>query len=111
MRKIATVKKINTNAVRLMLFDKGKDGVFVFGYNTEEDSSCFWDCHYSNLVDAYEMGTEYGIQKDDWVEISDPLEYCQDDWIQPVRIIGRKNGNSQYGELELLVDGKWTKIN
>lgn len=110
MRRIATVKASNTNAVRLMICDKGKDGVFVFGYNTEEDSSCSWDFHYSDLEDAYEMCAEYGIQKDDWVEISDPLENCQDDWINPVRVIGRSNGNPEWGNFEQLIEEEWKKI-
>ncbi|NOQ73545.1 MAG: hypothetical protein GQ574_16180 [Crocinitomix sp.] len=111
MRKIATVKKSKANAVRLMICDKGADGVFVFGYNSEEDSACSWDCHYSDLEDAYEMGVDYGIQKEDWIEIAAPLQYCQDDWINPVRVIGRPSGNPQWGKLEQLVDKQWIKIN
>jgi len=111
MRKIAIVKKTVSNAVRLMLCDKGKDGVFIFGYNTMEDSSCSWDCHYSDIEDAYEMGIEFGIQKEDWVEISDSLRFCQDDWIEPVRVIGRQDGNPQWGKLEKLIDGEWIDIN
>ena len=110
MRKIASVTVPNTNAVRLMLYDTGKDGVYVFGYNSEKDSSCSWDCHYNDLEDAYEMGIEYGIQKEDWIEIAAPLEHCQEDWMQPVRVIGRSNGSPQWGKYEQLIDGQWIQI-
>lgn len=111
MRNIAPVKTSNSNTVRLMICDKGIDGVFVFGYHTEEDSCCSWDCHFNELEDAYKMGVEYGIQKSDWVEISDPFEHCQDDWIKPVRLLGRIDGNPQWGKFEQLIDGQWTRIN
>ncbi|CAM1342869.1 hypothetical protein [Tenacibaculum amylolyticum] len=38
MRKIADVKIKNSGAVRLMICDKHKNGVFVFGYSTKNDS-------------------------------------------------------------------------
>lgn len=110
MRKIANVNVLNSNAVRLMIFDKGKDDVFIFGYNSEKDSSCSWDCHYNDLEDAYEMGCDYGIQKEDWKTIPDPLEHCQDDWIAPVRVKGRIQGHPEWGILEKLVDGQWIKV-
>ncbi len=111
MRKIASVKIPNANAIRLMIYDKGpNDGVFVFGYDSKEDSSCSWDCHYNELDDAYEMGEDYGIQKEDWKEIDIPYENCQEDWISPVRVKGRLNGNPAWGKLERLVDGKWIEL-
>lgn len=110
MRKIATVKKSATNAVRLMICDNGKEGVYVFGYHTKEDAPAAWDYHFSDLEDAYEMGIDYGIQKEDWQEIAAPQKYCQDDWINPVRIIGRSTGNPQWGKFEKLVDNQWIRI-
>jgi hypothetical protein len=38
------------------------------------------------------------------------LEYCQQDWIEPVRVIGRNEGQPQWGRLEKLVDGRWQEI-
>ncbi len=110
MRKIATVKISDANAVRLMICDKGADGVFVFGYDKEEDTSCSWDYHYSELEDAYEVGIDYGIKKEDWQEIDDPLENCQDDWINPVRVKGRNRGEPQWNSFERLVDGEWIDL-
>ena len=110
MRKIASVKIPNANAVRLMICKKGTNDIFVFGYNSAEDSSCSWDCHYNDLEDAYEMGIDYGIQKEDWIDIPDPQDNCQDDWINPVRIVGKKDGKPQWGKLEKLKDGKWIEL-
>ncbi len=92
MRKIASVKVKDNNIVRLMLYDKGKQGVFVFGYHTMEDSGCAWDCHLEDVESAYELGEDYGIREEDWIEISPVHKHCQDDWIKPVRIKGREIG-------------------
>lgn len=110
MRKIANVRVANANTVRLMICDKGASGVFIFGYNLKEDSPCTWDCCFEDLENAYEMGRDYGIEKHDWQQIEDTPKYCQDDWISPVRVEGRPNGNPQWGKLEKLVNGQWVRF-
>lgn len=81
-RMIAYVKAKNSNAVKLMICDKGRQGVFVFGYATLKSTACAWDCHYLDLEDAYEMGIDYGINREDWQTIPSPPEGHQDDWIE-----------------------------
>ena len=110
MKKIAKVKAPDSNAIRLMICDKGQDGVFVFGYDSDEDGPASWDAHYADLEDAYEMGIDYGIKKDDWQMIDDSLEFCQDDWIKPVRVKGRNTGKPQWGSFECLVNGEWQDV-
>ena len=54
---------------------------------------------------------EYDIKSDDWVIVDDPLPFCQDDFISPVRIKGREIGIPQWGVLEKLIDGKLVELN
>ena len=105
MRLTANIKQQNSEIVRLMIYDS-EDGVYLFGYDSEIDSSALWDYWFENIDDAYESCLEdYGITKSDWKEIPDPLENCQHDWIQPVRIKGRNIGNPEWGKFEKLIDG------
>lgn len=109
-RMIANVEAENCNAVRLMICDKKQEGVFVFGYADSKDSACSWDCHYDDLEDAFEMGEDYGINKNDWVTIAPTLDGCQDDWISVVRVKGRHTGKPQWGKFEKLVNDNWVDL-
>jgi len=110
MRLTAKIKQPNSEVKRLMIFDS-EDGVYLFVYNTHEDSSALCDYWFEKIDDAFESCSEdYGITKQDWNEIPNPLEHCQHDWIEPVRIKGRDNGNPQWGKLEKFINGKWIDL-
>ena len=47
------------------------------------------------------------IDEKGWIDIEDPLPYCQHDAFLPVRVKGRDTGKPQWGKLEILKDGKW----
>jgi hypothetical protein len=111
MRKIANVKINNLNAVRLMLYNKGKQGVFVFVYQSNEDSACSWDCHFEDIESAYDLGEKYGVNEKDWIAIGPVLKHCQDDWIKPVRIKGRAIETPLWGRFEVLIDNQWVDLN
>ncbi|MCE3226218.1 MAG: hypothetical protein K0S32_769 [Bacteroidetes bacterium] len=89
MRKIATVQLPDLDAVRLMIYDTEKHGVYVFGYKTKEDADCVWDCFFIDLDGAYRFGEEYGIDRFEWIDIPDPEEGCQHDRIAKV-VLERK---------------------
>lgn len=42
-----------------------------------------------------------------WIEIGDPLPYCQHDCLLPIRVKGRNTGQPQWGKFEILSDGQW----
>lgn len=81
-RMIAYVKAKNSNAVKLMICDKGRQGVFIFGYVSLVDDTCTWDSYLSNIEDAYEMGVDYGINREDWEVIPPPPNGRPDDWFE-----------------------------
>jgi hypothetical protein len=109
MRIIAEVKA-HEDVKRLMIHDC-EDGVYLFLFDIEEDGAAYADYWFETVDEALKIAQEdYGVTNDQWIEISDPLEYCQQDWIAPARIPGRESGNPQWGKLEVLKDGAWIQI-
>ncbi|WP_152004713.1 hypothetical protein [Desulfoluna spongiiphila] len=84
----------------------------MFEYDIIEDGPSLGDYWFENLEIAFESCKEdYGIDQDEWKTIPDPLEHCQQDWIEPIRVVGRSIDDPQWGRFEKLVNGKWLEIN
>jgi len=109
MRLTANIKQPDSDVKRLMIYDS-EDGVYLFGYDKEIDSSAIWDNWFEKVDYAIEASQEYGVDQNDWQEIPDPLENCQHDWIEPVRVKGRNIGKPEWGKFEKLVNGEWIEI-
>ncbi|MBD2181643.1 hypothetical protein H6S82_21405 [Planktothrix sp. FACHB-1355] len=111
MRKVAESKN-HPEIEQVILYEPELDeGVYAFPRTSLNDGFAIGDIFYQNWQDAEEScEQEYGISKDDWKVIPDPLPNCQQDWIAPVRVIGRNTGTPQWGKLEKLIDGKWVEI-
>jgi hypothetical protein len=110
MRKIATVTN-NPQVNRVMLCNS-EFGCYVFLYDRMDDGPGFADYLLDSITIAEEMcAEEYGVTAEDWTEIPDTHEGCQDDWIDPVRVVGRAAGNPQWCQFECLKDGEWKPIN
>jgi len=111
MRLTTNIKQQGSEIKRLMIYDS-EDGVYLFEYATEEDSSALCDYLFEKVGDAIDSCYEdYGVEKSDWKLIPDPLENCQHDWIQPVRVKGQNLGQSKRGMFEKLEDGEWVDFN
>ena len=109
MRKIATVT--NDPQVKRVMLCNSEFGCYVFLYDRMDDGPGFADYLQDSTVVAEEMCAEdYGIKAEDWTEIPDTHEGCQDDWIDPVRVVGRAAGNPQWGQFERLEDGEWKPV-
>ncbi|RSK46616.1 hypothetical protein [Hymenobacter perfusus] len=107
MRKSAILPVPHPDLKRLMLYED-EHGVYLFGYNTLTDAGGLWDSWFETMADAEEAALEnYGVASADWQCIADPLPDCQHDWIAPVRVIGRADGQPWWGHLEKLTDGQW----
>jgi hypothetical protein len=110
MRLLANVRKPGTGVARCILYESA-DGVYVFPCASLEDGSATGDWWFSSAEEAFRVcDEEFGILAEDWRNIDDPLPDCQDDWIAPVRIVGRNEGAPQWGRFERLVNGKWVPI-
>lgn len=107
MRQIAQVPQPTTQVVRLMIHDCDA-GVYLFGFDTLEDSGTLWDSWFESVADAeFVAQQEYGVVPGSWQRIPNPLEHCQQDRIAPVRVKGRETGQPQWGHLEKLVNNEW----
>jgi biofilm protein TabA len=108
MRKIAFVIEQNKENIKKVMIYKSDSGVNLFGYDTVLDCNGLFDEWYENLKDA-EMSCEieYGIKSEDWILIPDPQDFCNYDYIMPVRIKGRDIGKPEFDTWEILRKGKW----
>jgi len=110
MRKIATVSN-DPEVKRVMLCDSDC-GCYVFLFDRTDDGPGFADYLQDSVSDAEAMCAEdYGITSADWTWIPDTNDGCQDDWIEPVRVVGRESGKPQWGQFEHLEGGQWKRIN
>lgn len=110
MRKIALVKNNHTEIKRVIVHET-ENGVYVFPCTSEKDGSSVGDYWYPTLEEADKSClSEYAIDASDWEFIDEPLEFCQQDWIEPVRIKGRNIGKPEWGKFEKLENGVWIEF-
>jgi hypothetical protein len=106
MRKVVFIKMPGT-IQKLMLYEYS-GGVYLFGYDCLNDTSSVWDMHYDSVIESLEYCDEtFGINDDDWIEISEPEPDCQHDAILPTKrqhVNGQNSNNNQY---QSFIAGKW----
>ena len=106
MRKVLYTD-FNDQTKKLMLY-QAKDGVYVFGYDCLQDTGGNWDCYFETIEDADKFCVEeYDIDKENWITISEPMEYCQHDIIMPTMVKGRDVGKPEFGCLQSLISNQW----
>lgn len=70
-----------------------------------------WDEWYETVADAKAVAQEkYRVSPDDWTQINDSCEHCQQDWIQPIRVKGRNLGQPEWGKMERLINTQWVEF-
>ena len=98
----------NWGEVRRLMIYEDEHGVYLFGFNRVSDGGGLFDEWYETIADAKAAAYEgYQVALNAWTHIDDPIEHCQHDWIQPVRIKGRDIGKPEWGKAERLVNGQW----
>lgn len=106
-----TARIHNHPEIRRAMLCTADDGCYIFLYETLEDGSCAYDHLQEDIAIAkLQCLEDYGIPEDGWTQIPDLTPGCQQDWIDPVRVAGRSEGNPRWGEFERLVDGHWLPI-
>lgn len=87
------------------------EGCYIFLYKKLEDGPCAYDYLQEDITTAkLQCSEDYGISQDGWTQIAEMIPGCQQDWIEPVRVAGRSEGNPRWGEFERLVNGEWSPI-
>lgn len=110
MRKVASVKNNHPDIKRVIVHET-ENGVYVFPCSSETDGSAIGDEWFQSLKEADEFClAEYAINTSDWEFIDEPLEFCQQDWIEPVRIKDRNIGKPEWGKFERLENGVWIEF-
>jgi len=91
---------------KIMLYKIKENEIFLFKYCSKDAVIGSFDDYYNDLNDLYDDWNDE-IDEKGWIDIEDPLPYCQHDAFLPVRVKGRDMGNPQWGKFEILKDGKW----
>ena len=109
MRKYAWLAKphkvFGNNVCKIMLHETG-EGCYLFMYSSPDAVRCAADQCYDSLAELYEDWNDR-IDEKGWIEMEDPLPYCQQDAFIPVRVKGRNVGKPEWGKFETLKDGEW----
>ncbi len=90
---------------KIMLYE-AEEGVYLFEYPRADSIICSSDRLYDSLEDLYEDWNDL-IDERGWIEMEDPLPYCQHDAFIPLRIKGRDIGKPEWGRYEILSNGQW----
>ena len=91
---------------KIMLYKIKENEIFLFKYCSKDAVIGSFDDYYNDLNDLYNDWNDE-IDEKGWIDIEDPLPYCQHDAFLPIRVKGRDTGKPQWGKLEILKDGKW----
>lgn len=106
MRIIATIPS-HPQYKRAMIC-QNQDGVFLFLYKSENDSSCQHDSWFEQLSDAFDYAVNhFQIQKQQWLKIPDTLPGCFDDYIHTVPL----DPDERHKALIQAVDGELEWVN
>jgi biofilm protein TabA len=103
MRQVAVVPDPTGEVRRLMVYDAGNDGVYLFLFRSLDDGPGFADYWFESVADAVGCASlEYGVDASDWQPVPDPEPGCQHDWVAPVRVSRDAAGQPLLGRFERL---------
>ena len=110
MRKFARIREPfktvdNSFVYKIMLYE-AEEGFYLFTYSRPDAVLCASDRCYDTLEDLYGDWNDL-IDETGWIEMEDPLPYCQHDAFIPVRVKGRNIGKPEWGKFETLHEGVW----
>jgi len=95
---------------KVMICEVDANQIYVFLYTVEYD----WFNAHSQFFDSPEEAESYceslGIDNLGWIEIDGCMDYCNLDWIAPVRSKGRDIGEPQCGVYERFDGAKWVEF-
>jgi len=91
---------------KVMLHEIPGEGTYTYYYTDRDAVFSSYDS-YSEDWDAAAEEFAGALDERGWMEIGDPLPFCQHDSILPIRVKGREAGRPQWGAFEILSDGKW----
>ncbi|MDR0560430.1 MAG: hypothetical protein LBG92_09675 [Prevotellaceae bacterium] len=110
-RKIAFVNTDNENGIKKVMICKTQKGFYLFEFDTKLDCNNISELFYENLEDAeFHCIKKYDIKNEDWLSISNQEDFCNLDYIMPVKIKGRENRKPEFDNWEIFQNGKWQEF-
>ncbi len=111
MRKYAYLKKPlqcnkKDSIYKIMLYQIEPEEIYLFEYCSLDAVQCSFDLYYTDLNDLYDEWNDQ-IDERGWIDIDDPLPYCQHDAFLPIRVKGRNIGKPEWDKLEIFKDECW----
>ena len=86
MRQAAVVPGATHEIRRVIVFDTGASGTYLFLFRSLADEPAFADHWYESAADAISSAElAFGIHPGEWQAIDDPQPGCQHDRVAPVR--------------------------
>ena len=80
--------------------------VYVYLYTSLDAVISSFDYWYPDEESALD-DWQSEIDERGWIQIADPMPYCQHDALLPIRVKGRDTNTPQWGEFEIYQDGEW----
>ena len=110
MRKYAWLREPykpdgNETVCKIMLYE-AEEGFYLFTYSSPDAVQSASDRCYDSLEELYEDWNDL-IDERGWIEMEDPLPFCQHDAFIPIRVKGRNTGKPEWGRFETLNNGEW----
>lgn len=110
MRKYAYLKSpekhdAETYIHKIMLYES-EEGIYLFEYSSPDAVLCISDLFYESLDDLYDEWNDL-IDERGWIDLDDPLPFCQHDAFLPIRVKGREKGTPEWGRFEILLNESW----
>ncbi|MFP7737254.1 hypothetical protein ACLHDF_28915 [Priestia aryabhattai] len=91
-----------------------KDEINMFLYDTLDDVPSIEDYSFETLQEAEELFNREFLRDRDskvsWIYIQNPMEGCQEDIIEPVRVKSINTHAPKWGTYEKLIEGHWVDI-
>ena len=110
MRQYARLKEppvsIDNQCVYKIMLYQAREGIYLFTYSSPDAVQSSSDRYYGSLDDLY-LDWNGLVDERGWIEMEDPLPFCQHDAFIPLRIKGRDAGKPEWGKYETLIGGKW----
>lgn len=110
MRWIAHIKddviQNDDQKYRRLIVDETPQGdIYLYYSLEEEDRGTSYDDWYESLEEAFEAAYEtFGLTKEDWLQLDEPMEHCFRNFQRNVR----KHKSGEY--LEVFEDEEWKPL-
>ena len=104
LRYLAETTLNSESVKRVLIATIEHDAALLFPFSWRWEGGGMGDYWFESVAAAIAcVQLDYGVLNEQWYTTEDALDQCAQDWVTPARL----RGNAR---LELLLDGKWTRV-